>query len=92
MISSPSVRMLRACLHFCFEFVDTLHFGDSVHEVVMKFLSPPLRVVELLNARCAETSVWDNAEVLLLVIIVGQGYLALIIKKNLSLYNNFYFR
>ena len=45
------LRMLRVCLHFCFEFVDTLHFGDSVHEVVMKFLSPPLRVVEFLNAR-----------------------------------------
>ena len=27
------LRMLRVCLHFCFEFVDTLHFGDSVHEV-----------------------------------------------------------
>ena len=33
------LRMLRVCLHFCFDFVDTLHFGDSVHEVVMKFLS-----------------------------------------------------
>ena len=27
------LRMLRVCFHFCFEFVDTLHFGDSVHEV-----------------------------------------------------------
>ena len=45
------LRKLRVYLHFCFEFVDTLHFDGSVHEVLMKFLSPPLRIVELLNAR-----------------------------------------
>ena len=26
------LRMLRVCFHFCFEFVDSLHFGDSVFE------------------------------------------------------------
>ena len=71
--------MLRVCFHFCFEYVDTLHFGNSVHEV----LSP---------AVITGRSVWDNAEVLLPVIIVWQGYLALIMKKNVSFYNNFYFR
>ena len=45
------LRKVRVYLHFCFELVDTLHFGDSVHEVVVTFLSPPLRVVELVNAR-----------------------------------------
>ena len=34
--------------------------------------------------------VWDNVEVLLLVIIVWQGYLALIMKKKVSLSQNFY--
>ena len=42
------LRMLRVCLHFCFEFVDTLNFGDSYMTL---FFSPPLRVVEFLNAR-----------------------------------------
>ncbi len=27
------LHRLRVCFHFCFEFVETLHFGDSVHEV-----------------------------------------------------------
>ena len=63
-----------------------LHFGNTY----MKFLSPPLRDVTFTNAQCAATSVWDNVEVLLLVIIVWQGYLALIMKKKVSLSQNFY--
>ena len=27
------LRKLRDCFHFCFEFVDMLHFGNSVPEV-----------------------------------------------------------
>ncbi len=50
----------------------------------MKFFIPPLRFVSFKNFRSAETSVWNNFKVLLLVIIVLQGYLVLIMKKNLS--------
>ena len=27
------LRSLRVCFRFCFEFVDMLHFGNSIHEV-----------------------------------------------------------
>ena len=27
------LRNLRVCFRFCFEFVDMLHFGHSIHEV-----------------------------------------------------------
>ncbi len=27
------LRRLGVCFRFCFEFVETLHFGDSIHEV-----------------------------------------------------------
>ncbi len=27
------LRRLGVCLRFCFEFVETLHFGDSIHDV-----------------------------------------------------------
>ena len=33
MILQSVLRMLRVCFHFCFEFVDMLHFGNKVREV-----------------------------------------------------------
>lgn len=53
----------------------------------MTFLSPPLWNVAL----CAEALVSKNVEVLLLVVIVLSGYLALIIKKTVIWFLNFYF-
>ena len=59
---------------------------NSVHDVS----NPPLRFVMLRNARRAKTSVWDNAEVLLPVIIVWQGY-GVNNEEKVSLSRNFYF-
>ena len=86
MISSPHC----AVSGFVFVFVLNLLICYTSVIAYMKFLSPPLRVVTFTNARCAATSVWNNVEVLLLVIIVWQGYLALIMKKKVSLPHNFY--
>ena len=84
MISSPY------CAVSGFVFVLNLLICYTSVIAYMKFSSPPLRVVTFTNARWAATSVWDNVEVLLLVIIVWQGYLTLIMKKNVSLSQNFY--
>ena len=74
-----------ACSGFVFIVVlNLLICYTSVITAYMKFLSPPLRVVTFRNARWVEKLVWENAEVLLLVIIVWQGYLALIMKKKVS--------
>ena len=86
MISSPYC----AVSGFVFVFVLNLLICYTSVIAYMKFLSPLLRDVTFTNAQWAATSVWDNVEVLLLVIIVWQGYLALIMKKKVSLSQNFY--
>ena len=86
MISSPYC----AVSGFVFVFVLNLLIYYTSVIAYVKFLSPPLWVVTFTNARWAVTSVWDNVEALLFVIIVWQGYLALIMKKKVSLSQNFY--
>ena len=39
LFTSQYCTVLGFCFHFCFEFVDTLHFGNSVHEVIRVVLS-----------------------------------------------------
>ena len=86
MISSPHCAVSGFVFVFCFEFVDMLHFGNSIHEVFESAITGRYVLIRMLD----ELSVWDNVEVLLLVIIVWQGYLALIMKKKVSLSQNFY--
>ena len=73
---------------FVFIFVLNLLICYTSVIAYMKFLSPPLRVVTFDELK---RPVLDNVEAFLLVIIVWQEYLALIMKKEVSLSRNFYF-
>ena len=83
------LRSLRVCFRFCFEFVDMLHFGNSIHEV---FESPitsryesitPLRMLDELQHLFGIMLRFSYSLLLF-------GYLALIMKKKVSLSQNFY--
>lgn len=73
-ISSPYCTLSKFVFIFVLNFL--IHYTSLM--AYRKFFSPLLQVIWSRNAPWAETSVWNNAEVLLLVIIVEQGYLALI--------------
>ncbi len=80
------LRRLGVCFCFCFEFIEMLHFGDSIHEVfesaiTVHFVS---RISDELKRRFEIAS-----RFFYLFLFVLQGYLALIMKKTVSLSRNF---
>ncbi len=73
---------LGVCFRFCFEFVKALHFVDSIHEVflVRHYSSIRSRISDELKRRFEIAS-----RFFYLLLFVLQGYLALLMKKQVSL-------
>ena len=87
MISSPYCAVSGFVFVFVLNyFVDMLHFGNSIHEVFESAITGRYVYKRSMSFNICLGCV----EALLLVIIVWKGYLALIMKKKVSLSQNFY--